>query len=96
MKMTRKKTILISIEYDELEALIQKSIAAAFEKYKPNLIKSPKNIELLTRIEVLALFQIAPQTLREWVKAGVIPVPIRKGRRLYFNKLEIEKVLHKV
>ena len=44
MKMTRKKTILISIEYDELEALIQKSVAAAFEKYKPNLIKSTKNI----------------------------------------------------
>ena len=93
--MRKDKKEMVLIPYNQLEELFNNSLAIAFEKNKPNQVTIDNNIELYTRKEVLALFHITSATLRAWVKNGILPASITKGRRVYFIKREIDEVLRK-
>ena len=88
------KVILISIEKEELSELVEQAVKLVVEsdtRVDDNLETIPK---LISRDEILVLFGITAPTLREWTKKGILPKPIRKGRRVYFLKDEIYKVLN--
>jgi DNA-binding transcriptional MerR regulator len=44
----------------------------------------------LTQIEVAALLNISPRSLRRWAKGGYGPRPIRDGNRLLYSPVDVE------
>jgi len=47
----------------------------------------------LTTTDICNLYQITRFTVRRWVRAGLLPAPIRMGRALRWNPEEIEAAL---
>jgi excisionase family DNA binding protein len=50
-------------------------------------------MELLTVSEVARLFEVSPDTVRRWAAKGVLPAPLRAGRKgeRLFRREEIEQ-----
>lgn len=93
MKNDRKEMVLIPIAYNEFEELLNNSIALALEKNNNhNQVTIDENTVLVSRMQVMVKYNITSPTLRDWVKKGILPTPIRKGRRVYFFKREIDMV----
>jgi len=88
-----QKTVLISVEINELKSFIKDAVASSMKEEQISLIQSSTDPKLLSREEVMELFGITAPTIREWSKKGILPKPIRRGRRVYFLKDEIYKVL---
>ena len=88
-----ERTVLISVEINELKSFIKDAVASSMKEEQISLIQSSKDPKLLSREEVMELFDITAPTIREWSKKGILPKPIRRGRRVYFLKNEIYKVL---
>ena len=87
--MKENEQILIISSKQQLKELLQECLS---ELKIENPKEKHKAFDLLTRHEVLDLFDISAVTLRKWVKGEVVPAPVRKGRRLYFVRSEIEKI----
>jgi predicted site-specific integrase-resolvase len=52
-----------------------------------------QNREYVSRKVVLDLFGIEYLTLMRWDKNGVLPDPIKLGKRLYYDRDELERRL---
>ena len=89
-----KKTVVISFEIEEFKSILNDAITSSIKENKLNYNRVRKDPELFSRKEALVLFGITAPTLRDWVKKGTLPKPIRKGRRIYFIKEEIYQVLN--
>jgi predicted DNA-binding transcriptional regulator AlpA len=51
---------------------------------------------LLTITEVAAMFRVDQMTIKNWLKAGPFPEPIRgPGRRIYWTRDMVEEALNK-
>jgi excisionase family DNA binding protein len=50
-------------------------------------------MELLTVSEVARLFEVSPDTVRRWAAKGVLPAPLRAGRKgeRLFRREDIEQ-----
>lgn len=48
---------------------------------------------LLKRADVARMFGVIPETVREWVRAGKFPEPIRVGRMLFFRPDDVRRFL---
>ena len=88
------KLIFISVEIDELKSLIKNAVASSIKEERSIAMKIKKDPVLLSRKKVMTIFQISAVTLRKWTKDGLIPKPIRKGRRIYFLKEDIYKMIN--
>lgn len=70
----------------DLRAIMRECIAEARAR------KEPRQDELLTSKEVQLIFDITPVTLWKWNKRGYLnPVKIG-GKKLYYNRADIEKL----
>ena len=49
-----------------------------------------QNREYISTKSVLETFGVDYKTLAAWVDKGLIPIPLRLGRRKYFDKLFLE------
>jgi predicted site-specific integrase-resolvase len=47
----------------------------------------------LTGERVRQLFGISEETMRNWLKAGKLPTPVRIGNRVYFDPREFQDFL---
>lgn len=54
---------------------------------------NPETKEILCRKEVLDLFQISPQTLRNWQRKKLLN-GIKISRRVYFSRKEIDALFN--
>lgn len=76
----------------EIEAYLNKAIHTSLLKHRKLLKTENEKDELVTRKQVLQKFAIAPSTLYEWIKSGYLPQPIKRGRRVYFLKKQINQI----
>ena len=49
--------------------------------------------ELLTPEDLLKLFKVSRKTIDNWVADGVLPKPIKMGRRIFWKRSEIDAYL---
>jgi hypothetical protein len=76
--------------FEELAALIrevkedQQIIKSKLEKLE---LKNDNSEELLTRFEKAEQLKVSLPTLRNWEIQGIIQ-PVRKGRKVFFKKLD--------
>jgi hypothetical protein len=47
----------------------------------------------LTRAQIFDLFHVGPHALRNWIRTGKLPPPMRMGRRLLWKRADIEALL---
>lgn len=87
-----QKTVMTSMNIDDFIKIIRNEIEKSFEK-KQTFKTIPTSPTLISRNELLELFKITSPTLREWIKKGNIPKPIKKGRFHYFKLVEINESL---
>jgi DNA-binding transcriptional regulator YiaG len=89
--MNKDKLIIIQMSTTELNELIQNSVEKTIHDSLKNLqVKSESGGEkLFTRKEVAKIYNVSYVTLREWEKHNIIPKPIRKGSRVYWQKSSI-------
>jgi excisionase family DNA binding protein len=83
--------ILVQLNETELKQLIKSSL---FESIKELDLKSKNNTEKLLTIKEASVFlNLAQQTLYGFTSQRKIPF-IKKGKKLYFNKVDLEKWLN--
>lgn len=76
--------IVIHITPEELEALIDKSVARALED------RLPKDNDLLLPAEVAAYFRVTVQTILSWRKQGKL-IGVVMGEEIRFKRSELEE-----
>ena len=80
-----QRTILISLNPEELKAIIKEAILELNENY-PN----DKDEKHLSQKEASELLQISQTTIIEWKKKGLIPYhQIPNNRKIYYLKSEL-------
>jgi predicted DNA-binding transcriptional regulator AlpA len=84
-----EKIFLLPVEMSELKSLIKDAVASSMREQQNSSIESKENSVLLNRKDVLDIFKISSATLRVWMKKGLVPKPVRIGRRLYFKEDDI-------
>jgi predicted DNA-binding transcriptional regulator AlpA len=86
---------VVHLTTEELKDIIDERLSS-FQNNK-NLKESNSKVdivpELLTRQEVADKFRVSFVTLHNWVKHGVLPKPIKKGKMVYFLRKEIVESL---
>lgn len=48
----------------------------------------------LSRAEVASLFEVSPNTVARWARAGKLPYVLTVGGRRRYDREEIEKLVH--
>jgi len=76
---------------DELENLIQESVRKVIPE-KSNVDHSGENGKPFSLKEAASFLNLAPQTLYGFTSKNLIPF-IKRGKKLYFQKAELEKWL---
>lgn len=88
--MFNQKQHVVHLTTEELKEIIDERLKAFREESKsPNQKEKDKFPELLTRQEVADVFDVSFVTLHNWVKHGLLPKPIKKGKMVYFLRKEI-------
>jgi hypothetical protein len=85
---------LFYLKEDEFRQLMKGLLFEFFEQWKKENIPNEISSELLTKKDVQSLFRVSAVTIREWVKCGFLPEPIRKKRRVYFLKSAVTAAFH--
>lgn len=95
--MSKLITHVVHLTTDELKEIINESLKRFLKKSDENPSTDKTNLipELLTRQQVADQFGVSFVTLHNWVKHGVLPKPIKKGKMVYFLKKEIIESLQK-
>ena len=88
------KTILISIEYEDLRDLISECVRRELDGLKQNDPKDDPE-DLVKIQEIAKMLDVSKVTIHAWKREGKIPF-LRKGRRIYFRKAEVLKSLKEV
>lgn len=74
--------------WEKLRKIVREEIAFGLRTFY-----SVRKVEKAYTIrEFCERFQISKPTLYEWIKAGKI-TPVKIGRRVYFNKSDVEQLL---
>ena len=91
------KTILISLEQDELRRIITEAAKTALQEH--NSVRRqdqfPDSNVLLKIHEVAKLLSVSKVTIHDWKRKGIIPFH-RMGGRVFFKKQEVIQALKKV
>jgi len=90
-------THVVHLTTDELKEIIDESLNRFSKKSKDQTSKEAidKIPELLSRKQVADQFGVSFVTLHNWVKHGVLPRPIKKGKMVYFLRKEIVESIQK-
>lgn len=84
---------LIITSKEELESLIERSIERALEKTSTNACNDSQ-VDLLTRQDLADLFEVSLVTISKWTKAGLLPPKIKRGGRVYYQKIQVMEMLN--
>jgi len=87
-----EKKFLVHLTEEEFKELIKKQITPLMEIF---IEKENSTMKLYSRQEISDFFKIDAQTVSEWVKFGVLPEPIKFGKRKYFTQEQIESEINK-
>lgn len=66
------------------------------ERAKKVLESGQINIEqkaILTKDEVMVLYDLSPNTLEEWQKEGLLPMPLIRGGKTYYDHEKVKAKL---
>ena len=83
--------LLIHLTEGELKNILDQSIITAFSKIPK---QQKEEDQLLTRADLVRLFDVSYVTISAWCKAGTL-IPHRMNSRVYFFKSEVMAELSK-
>ena len=80
---------IVQLTTDELRQLIREELETL--KVAANSEKNDEPLsELMSRKEVADYFGVSLVTLNKWVKKGVLPEPIKRGKRVFFRLSDLK------
>lgn len=96
-KHNTQPKVIYQVEADELERIITRAVTDAMERYTSNITPAPtaKSGDLMSVEEVCSLLRITPQTLANWHKLGYLTKVKVGGRRVLYNRADVEALAAK-
>jgi len=93
--MYKNEKQIFNLSVKELEELIAKVVGEELQHLPIEEKKELLTKELLTLKEITKIFQITKPTAYKWMKCDVLPIPLKIGGKLYFKRVEIERMINK-
>lgn len=81
---------LFQLTTDELRKLMREEFEAIQSSI--NYTSEEEDLsELLSRKQVAEYFGVSLVTINKWVRTGVLPEPIKRGKRVFFKLTDLKK-----
>jgi excisionase family DNA binding protein len=88
-----EKQVFFSIEFSELQSLIEQAVTVAIGNSLPEL-KQEEPEEILSRQQVADIFGRSLVTIHDWMNKGLLPY-YRMNRKVYFKRSEVMAAMKK-
>ena len=93
--MDKDERHIVTLRVCELQDAIRNSVEEQLKEFiKEQSAKSTENdTTLIPRKKVAEMFQISTVSLDKWRRKGLLPDPIKQGRKIYYLRSEIERMI---
>lgn len=90
-----EQVFLLPYQPDQLKAFLKEAVTDAVLNAIPAAMKTPSQVEFITRKEVCELLGVSLPTVREYTLSGKI-TGYRIGNRIRYKREEIEQSLNQI
>lgn len=93
--MDKDERHIVTLRVCELQEAIRDSVEKQLKEFieEQNAQNEEKDTTLIPRKKVAEMFQISTVSLDKWRRKGLLPDPIKQGRKIYYLRSEIERMI---
>ncbi len=86
---------IVTMRVSELQEAIRSSVEEKLREFITEQKSEDKKNDttLIPRKKVAKMFQVSTVSLDKWRRKGLLPDPIKQGRKIYYLRSEIERMI---
>lgn len=91
MKEENSSRLIVTMTVEDLAKFFDERLRSGLVKHNLiNEVSEKESQKLLPREKVAEIYNISLVTLNKWTKLGIIPKPIKRGKRVFYRELDIQ------
>lgn len=87
------KNLLVTMTTIDFQSLLEKLLDAKLSFMHVEKEKQPRDVALISRLDVAKLFGVSKTTIDKWRRARILPPIIKMSSRIFFDKEQIMEVV---
>lgn len=88
-----KNNLLVTMTTIDFQSLLEKLLDAKLSFMHVEKEKQPRDVALISRLDVAKLFGVSKTTIDKWRRARILPPIIKMSSRIFFDKEQIMEVV---
>ena len=87
------KNLLVTMTTIDFQTLLERMLDRKLSFIHVEKEKQPRDVALISRLEVAKLFGVSKTTIDKWRRARILPPIIKMSSRIFFDKEQIMEVV---
>lgn len=91
MKEENGSRLIVTMTVEDLAKFFDERLRSVLDAHNQlNEVSRNESQKLLPRDKVAEIYNISLVTLNKWTKLGIIPKPIKRGKRIFYREADIQ------
>ena len=88
-----KNNLLVTMTTIDFQTLLERMLDRKLSFMHVEKEKQPRDVALISRLEVAKLFGVSKTTIDKWRRARILPPIIKMSSRIFFDRQQIMEVV---